>query len=156
MYLSFMNKVFYIILIILVATSCSVKPIDNYHGVAFLEAKQKKLLVNKSNKNDVIKILGAPSTKSILEDDLWIYIENRKSKSSLFKLGKNIVLTSNVLVLEIDKKGILTNKKFYNIDDQNKIDFNDDETKMSDKDSFVYGVLSSLKQKVESTKKNAK
>jgi len=141
-------------LVIFVATSCSVKPIDNYHGVAFLEKKQKKLSINKSNKNDIIKILGAPSTQSILEEDLWIYIENRKSKSSLLKLGKEIVLTSNILVLEIDKKGLLKNKRFYNIDDQNKINFNDDKTKMSDKDSFVYGVISSLKQKIDSPKRN--
>ena len=146
-----MYKISYLIL---VATSCSIKPIDNYHGVAFLEKKQKKLSINKSNKNDIIKILGAPSTESILEDDMWIYIENRKSKSSLLKLGKNIVLTSNVLVLEIDKKGILKNKKFYNIDDQNELDFNNNETAMSDKDSFVYGVISSLKQKIDSPKRN--
>ena len=152
MYLSFMKKLFYIIFIILVVASCSIKPIDNYHGVAFLEKKQKELLINKSNKNDIIKILGAPSTESILEDDLWIYIENRKSKSSLFKLGKEIVLTSNVLVLEIDKKGILKNKKFYNIDDQNKIKFSNNKTEISDKDSFVYGVISSLREKIDSPK----
>ena len=151
-----MYKLFYIIFIILVAASCSINPVDNYHGVAFLEKKQKKLSINKSNKNDIIKILGAPSTESILENDLWIYIENRKSKSSLFKLGKEIVLTNNVLVLEINKKGILKNKKFYDINDLNKIDFNKNETKMSDKDSFVYGVLSSLRQKIDSPKRNKK
>ena len=137
----------------MVATSCSVKPINNYHGIAFLEKKQKKLLVNKTNKNEIIKILGAPSTESILEDDLWIYIETRESKSSLFKLGKNIVLTNNILVLEIDKKGLLKEKKFYNIEDQNKLNFNKDSTQMSEKDSFVYGVMSSLKQKINSTKR---
>jgi outer membrane protein assembly factor BamE (lipoprotein component of BamABCDE complex) len=149
-----MIKVLYIFFIILVATSCSVKPIDNYHGVAFLEKKQKELLINKSNKNDIIKILGSPSTESILEDDLWIYIENRKSKSSILKLGKEIVLTSNVLVLEIDKKGILKSKKFFNIDDQNELSFNKTETATSDKDSFIYGVISSLKQKIDSPKRN--
>jgi len=145
----------YIVFIILVATSCSIKPIDDYHGVAFLEKKQKKLLINKTNKNDIIKILGAPSTKSILEDDLWIYIENRKSKSSLFKLGKSVVIASNVLVLEINNKGLLKNKKLYNLNDQNKINFTKDETKMSEKDSFVYGVISSLKQKIDSPKRNS-
>ena len=149
-----MIKVFYLTFIILIATSCSVKPINNYHGVAFLEKKQEKLLINKSNKNDIIKILGAPSTESILEDDLWIYIESQKSKSSLLKLGKDIVLTSNILVLEIDNKGILKNKKFYNIDDLNELSFNKNKTAMSDKDSFVYGVLSSLKQKIDSPKRN--
>ena len=149
-----MNKILYIFFIILVTTSCNVKPIDNYHGIAFLEKKQEALLINKSNKNDIIKILGSPSTQSILEDDLWIYIENRKTKSSILKLGKEIVLTSNVLVLEIDKKGILKSKKFFNIDDQNKIIFNKNETATSDKDSFVYGVISSLKQKIDSPKRN--
>jgi len=149
-----MNKILYTFFIILITTSCGLKPIDIYHGVAFLEKKQKELLINKSNKNDIIKILGSPSTKSILEDDLWIYIENRKSKSSLFKLGKEIILSSNVLVLEIDDKGILKNKKFYNIDDQNELKFSKNKTAMSDKDSFVYGVISSLKQKIDSPKRN--
>jgi outer membrane protein assembly factor BamE (lipoprotein component of BamABCDE complex) len=149
-----MKKAIYLFFVILIATSCSVKPVDNYHGVAFLEKKQEKLLINKSNKNDIIKILGAPSTESILEDDLWIYIENRKSKSTLLKLGKEIVLKNNVLVLEIDKRGILKNKKFYNIDDQNKVNFNEDKTKMNDKESFIYGVVSSLRQKIDSPKRN--
>jgi len=149
-----MNKTLYIFFIILVTTSCSVKPIDKYHGVAFLEKKQKELLINKSNKNDIIKILGSPSTESILEDDLWIYIENRKSKSSILKLGKEIVLTSNVLVLEIDKKGMLKNKKFYNIDDQNELLFSNNKTLMSEKDGFVYGVISSLRQKIDRPKRN--
>ena len=151
-----MNKILYTFFIILITTSCSLKPIDNYHGVAFLEKKQNELIINNSNKNDIIKILGAPSTQSILEDDVWIYIENRKSKSSLFKLGKEIVLTNNILVLEIDRKGILKNKEFYNIDDQNKLNFDNDVTAMSDKDSFIYGVVSSLRQKIDSPKKKSK
>ena len=151
-----MRKISYFIFVILIATSCSMKPVDNYHGVAFLEKKQKELSINKSNKNDIIKILGAPSTQSILEDDLWIYIENRKTKSSLFKFAKEVTLTNNVLVLEINSKGILKNKTFYNIDDQNDLKFNKNQTQKSDKDSFVYGVISSLKQKIDSPKRNKK
>ena len=147
-----MNKLLYIIFFILVATSCTIKPVDDFHGIIFLEEKQKKLSINKSNKNDIIKILGTPSTQSILEDDIWIYIENRKSKSSLLKLGKTIVTVNNVLVLEIDNRGILKNKKFYNIKDQNEIKFARDKTQMSDKDSFVYSVMSSLRQKIDSPK----
>ena len=138
---------------ILIATSCSMKPVDNFHGVSSLEKKQTKLSINKSNKNDIIKIIGAPSTKSIFDTDVWIYIENRKTKSSLLKLGKNLTLTNNVLVLEIDNKGILKDKKFYNIDDKNDIKFSKEKTKMSEKDSFVYGVFSSLNQKINSSKK---
>jgi outer membrane protein assembly factor BamE (lipoprotein component of BamABCDE complex) len=146
-------RILYIILIIFALTSCTLKPIDNYHGVTFLDKKQKKLLINNSNKNDIINILGPPSTESFFETDVWIYIENHKTKSSLLKLGENILITNNILVLEIDKKGILKDKKFYNIDDNNKIKFSDDGTKMSDKNSFVYGVVSSLRQKINSSKK---
>ena len=148
-----MNKALYIFFIILVTTSCTLKPIDNYHGVSFLEKKQKKLSINNSNKNDIISILGAPSTESYFETDVWIYIENRKTKSSILKLGKNVLITNNVLILEMDKKGILRDKKFYNIDDQNNIRFSKDTTKMSDKDSYIYGVISSLRQKINSSKK---
>ena len=150
-----MNKL-YIIFLFLILSNCSFKPVVKHHGVPSLEKKQKSLIINKTNKNDIIKILGAPSTESILEDNLWIYIENRKTKSSLLKLGKQVVLASNVLVLEIDKKGVLKNKKFYNINDTNNINFTKDETKMSDKDSFVYGVISSLRQKMNSPKRREK
>ena len=88
-----MIKPFYIIFIILIATSCSLNPDDKYHGVAFLEKKQEKLFINKSNKNDIIKLLGAPSTESILEDDLWIYIENRKSSFDRELLLRKIFLS---------------------------------------------------------------
>ena len=143
----------YIIFFILVATSCTIKSVDDFHGIIFLEEKQKKLSINKSNKNDIIKILGTPSTQSILEDEIWIYIENRKSKNSLLKLGKTIVTVNYVLVLEIDNRRILKNKKFYNIKDQNEINFARDKTQMSDKDSFVYSVMSSLRQKIDNPKK---
>ncbi len=138
----------------MIVTNCNLRTVDTYHGVSFLDKKQKKLLINKSNKNDIINVLGAPSTESLLQKNLWIYIENRKSKGSIFKLGKNKEIANNVLVLEIDKYGILKNKKFYNIEDQNKLVFNTDITKMSEKDSFVYGVISSLKQKIDSPKRN--
>ena len=148
-----MNKLLYLTLIIFIVTSCSIKPVDNFHGVAFLEKKQKKLSINKSNKNDIIKVLGAPSTESVFDDDLWIYIESRKSKSSLLKLGKEIIISNNVLVLEIDNKGVLKSKTFYNLNDINKINFNKNKTQMSDKDSFVYSVMSSLRQKINNSKK---
>jgi len=112
-----------------------------------------KLSINKSNKNDIIRILGAPSTRSIFKNDVWIYIESHKTKSSILKLGKYVVLTNNVLVLEINNKGILKDKKFYNVDDGNEIKFSKEETKMSDRDSFLYGVFSSLGQKINSSKK---
>jgi len=149
-----MKKLIYIIICSLIVGNCKIKPIEEYHGVTNLENKQKKLIISKSNTNDIIDILGPPSTKSLLTNNLWIYIENKKTKSSLLKLGKSRVKSNNVLVLEIDKFGILKDKKIYNKDDQNKILFTKNTTTMSEKDTFVYGVFSSLRQKIDSPKRN--
>ena len=149
-----MKKLIYIIICSLIVGNCKIKSIEQYHGVTNLEDKQKKLIISKSNKNDIIDTLGPPSTESLLTNNLWIYIENKKTKSSLFKLGKTRIEANNVLVLEIDRFGLLKNKKIYNKDDQNKILFTKDTTSMSERDSFVYGVFSSLRQKIDSPKRN--
>ena len=134
--------------------NCSLKGVDSNHGVAYLDQKNKKLMINKSNKNDIIDFLGPPSTTSLFDNDLWIYIERKSTKSSLFKLGKEKQLKNNVLVLEINTKGLLVNKKLYTLEDYNGIKFNESITNPSDKDSFVYGFISSLRQKIDSPKRN--
>ena len=145
-----MFKILYIIFLSIIVTNCSFKKVVKHHGVPFLEKKQTSLIINKSNKNDIIKILGPASTESILEDDIWIYIENRKTKSSLLKLGKELVITNNVLVLEIDKKGILKKKDFYNKDDMKDIEFDENATSINySKKSFIYNFLSSVRQKID-------
>ena len=111
-------------------------------------------MINKSNKNDIIDFLGPPSTTSSFDNDLWMYIERKSTKSSLFKLGKEKQLKNNVLVLEINTKGLLVNKKLYTLEDYNGIKFNESITNPSDKDSFVYGFISSLRQKIDSPKRN--
>ena len=63
----------------------------------------KKIQVNTTNKNDLIKIFGEPSTKSTFDTDVWIYIE-RKITNTHF-LGKRELIVNNVLVLEIDNRG---------------------------------------------------
>ena len=109
----------------------------------------KSLTVNKSNKNDIIVLLGPPSTKSKFDNDLWIYIERKKTRTTLLKFGKKKIFTNNVLLLEIDSKGLLAKKKLLDIDDMKEVKFIDDETDMSySKKSFVYDFLSSMRQKV--------
>ena len=94
-------------------------------------------------------MLGPPSTKSKFDNDLWIYIERKKTRTTLLKLGKKKIYVNNVLLLEIDNKGLLATKKLFNIEDMNKIKFVTDETEIAySKRSFVYDFLSSMRQKV--------
>ena len=130
--------------------SCSLNKVVLHHGVHNLKEKQSKLKINYTNKNDIIKLIGPPSTKSTFDNDVYIYIERKTSSSKLIKLGKKKLLTNNVLVLELDKSGILLSKKFYNKDDMNDINFDENETSINySKKSFIYNFLSSVRKKID-------
>ena len=96
----------------MIVTNCSFKKVVKHHGVSFLEKKQKKLVVNESNKNEIIDLLGNPSTRSKFNNDVWIYIERKQTQSRLKNLGRMKVYKNDVLVLEIDNYGILKKKDF--------------------------------------------
>ena len=139
-----------LILSIFLLSSCTLNKVVQHHGVHNLEFKQEKLKINKTNKNDIIEIIGPPSTKSTFDNDLYIYIERKTSGSKLIKMGKKKIIKNDVLVLEIDKKGILVDKKFYNKNDMNEIVFDEDETGVNySKRSFIYNFLTSLRQKID-------
>ena len=143
-----MNKL-YIFFLFLILSNCSLKPVIKHHGVPFLEKKQDSLVVNKSNKNDIRKILGAPSTKSKFDNDVWIYIERKQTQSQLKNLGKMRVFKNDVLVLEIDKYGILKKKEFYNKENMENIKLVEATTNSGfQRNSFIYDFMSSMRQKI--------
>tara|TARA_B100000963_G_scaffold2573_1_gene2026 strand:- start:428 stop:913 length:486 start_codon:yes stop_codon:yes gene_type:complete len=144
-----MFKILYIILLSFIVTNCSFKPVVKHHGVPFLDKKQKSLIVNKSNINDIKQILGNPSTKSKFDNDIWIYIERRQTQSKLKKLGKMKIYKNDILVLEINNYGVLKKKEFYNIDDMKNIKITKASTDDKfDRNSFIYDFMSSMRQKM--------
>ena len=116
-----MYKILYIILFCFILTNCTFKPVVKHHGVPFLEKKQTNLITDKSNINDIKRILGNPSTKSKFDNDVWIYIERKITNTHFF--GRRELIVNNVLVLEIDQRGLLAKIDFYNIDDMKKMLF---------------------------------
>ncbi len=131
-------------------SSCSLNKVVQKHGVNNLENKQTRLKINQSNRNDIISLIGPPSTKSTFDNDVYIYIERKTSGTKLSKLGKKRLITNNVLVLEINKKGLLVDKKFYNKDDMKNINFDEDITAVNkSQKSFIYNFLYSLRQKID-------
>ena len=142
-------KKLYFIIIFLFISNCSFNKAIKHHGVNLLEKKQEKLFIKKSNKNDIIQLLGPALTKSTFDNDIWIYIERKTTTKKLFKLAKKKILINNVLVLEIDKYGLLAKKDLYDLNDMNDLNFSKNETKIEfSKRSFVYDFLSSMKQKM--------
>ena len=144
-----MNKL-YIFFLFLILSNCSFKPVVKHHGVPSLEKKQKSLIIQKTNKNDIIKILGIPSTTSKFDNDVWIYIERKQTQSRLKNLGQMKIFKNNVLVLEIDDNGVLNKKKFYNKDDMENIKISEATTQSGfKKNSFIYEFMSSMRQKID-------
>ena len=144
-----MIKILYIILLSLIVANCSFKKVVKHHGVPFLEKKQSSLIVNKTNKNDIKKILGNPSAKSKFDNDVWIYIERKQTQSELKNLGKMKIYKNDVLVLEIDNYGILKKKEFYNKNDMEKIKIVEATTESGFKrNTFIYDFMSSMRQKI--------
>ena len=145
----------YIIFIIFLFTlSCSVNKVKNSHGVLGLEKKFNQIEVNKTNTNDIINLFGPPSTKSSFDNNIWIYIERKKTNSSIFKLGTKKIVKNNVAVLEINNSGLLKKKEIYDINNMKKYKFTEETTKTNyEKDSYIYNVLTSLRQKINAPTK---
>ena len=114
-----------------------------------MKIKQEKLTVYQNNTNDIQNLLGPPSTKSTFDNDIWIFIEREMTNQRLMKLGKEKLLTNNILILEIDTKGLLVKKEFYDINKMNDLKISSLNTKNKYlKNSFVYDFLSSMRQKI--------
>ena len=142
------------IVLFIILTSCQLQEPTKNHGIVFLENRSKQLIINKTNKNDVIKIIGQPHSKSINDDNIWIYLERTLGKGKYHKLGQHVLKKNNTLVLKFDEIGILKSKKIYDKNNTNKIAFSKKETKNElSKGSFVEAFLSSLKQKMYGNRK---
>lgn len=115
----------------------------------YLENRQVLLKVNISNKNDVLQMLGQPHSKSIKEKNTWIYIERTKTKGKMHKLGKDVLVNNNVLVVKFDKYGVLQEKLFYDKNDMKDYKFAKAETENEiNRGSFIQSFLQSLRQKM--------
>ena len=143
------HKNFYLLPFFIILIACQFQEPLKTHGIIYLENRSQKVIVNKSNKNDIIRIFGQPQATSQNEEDTWIYFERILTKGKYHKLGRHIVKENNVLVLEFNKFGIIKNKKLYTKEDINKIAFLEKKTenKLSQK-SFVESFLQSVRQKM--------
>ena len=148
------KNIFILILFLTFIYGCQRNEVIKTHGLAYLNKREKLIIVNKTNKNDTISILGQPSTKGMVDDNLWIYIERTRTRGKLLKLGRNYLKKNNVLVLEFDKYGILQKKDFFNREDMKKIKFAKDVTENElRKENFIYSFLSSVRQKMLTKRK---
>ena len=144
----------FLYLALIFITSSSTNKVVSNHGISFIDIKSKQLVENKSNKNDIIQILGPPSIKSEFDENIWIYIERKKTSTTVFTLGKRKIEKNNALIVQINDNGLLEEKTLINLDNMNDLKFSKKETKSNyTKDSYIYNVLTSLREKINSPTK---
>ena len=137
------------IFIFLITLNCSTNKVSKNHGFKSLETKFEKIKVNRDNKNDIIKFIGPPSTKSDFNENKWFYIERRKTNLDIKKLGKKTIEINNILIVEFNEIGILMDKRFLNKDNMNDVKYVKTITQKDFKKSnFLFNLFSSFREKM--------
>ena len=146
---------FFLIILLLFIVNCSANKVSNNHGYISLQAKFDKITINKTNKNDILKIIGPPSSTSNFDKNKWFYIQTKKENQSLFKLGIKKIQKNNVLVVTFNNKGILEEKKMLNVSDMKNVKYVKNVTEKEYKqNNTIYKILSSLREKANASVRN--
>ena len=142
-------KILILLTFFLLFANCTNKLAIDHHGVHKLNIKQEKLFPSETNKNDIIKILGPPSTVSFFDNEILFFIERKETNGSIMELGRRKIITNNVLIVEINKYGLLEKKTFYDLTKMQEIKISKNTTEVNyQKDTFIYDFLSSMRQKI--------
>ena len=147
-------RIYPFIILFFFIINCSSNKVTNYHGIKSLESKFNKIQVNFTNKNDLIDLIGPPSSISDFNKNKWFYFENLKTNQSLFKLGNKKMVKNNVLIVELNQKGLIVNKQIFDINNMNDLKYLQASTEKEFKqDNFVYNLFSSLREKINAPSK---
>ena len=146
---------FFLILLFLFTLNCATNKVSNNHGFNSLNTKYEKIIINNINKNDIIDIIGPPSSISEFDNNKWLYIERKKVNQSIFKLGIKKIDINNILVVQFSNIGILEKKKLLNLNDMNDVKYVKNITEKEFSQSTVMtGLLTSLREKINAPVKN--
>ena len=146
---------FIIIIIFLFIVNCSGNKVSNFHGSKQLETKFRVIKVNITNKNDLVRLIGPPSSISDFDNNKWFYIERLKTNQSLIKLGNQKIEKNNVLIVQLDNFGIVKEKKLLDLENMKDVKYLNTTTEKDFKnENILYDVFSSLREKINAPSKN--
>ena len=146
---------FLLLILFLLTVSCSSNKVSNNHGFISLQTKYEKIIISKTNKNDVLKVIGPPSSVSNFDKNKWFYIERVKTNQSLFKLGIKKINKNNILVIKFNNKGLLVDKKLYDLNDMNDVNYVKNITEKEFKQNdLLFKIFSSIREKANAPARN--
>ena len=137
--------------------NCKGNKVSNYHGNKLLDKKYNIIQVNKTNKNDLLQLIGPPSSISDFNENKWFYIERLKTNQSIIKLGNQVLKKNNVLIVEFNKMGIIKNKEILNLENMNDLKYLKKTTEKDFKqDNVIYNIFTSLREKINAPARTRK
>ena len=149
-------KYIFIILFVFIV-NCKGNKVSNYHGNKLLDKKYEIIKVNSTNKNDLLKLIGPPSTMSDFDENKWFYIERLKTNQSIIKLGNQVIKKNNVLIVEFNMMGVVKNKEILNLENMNDLKYLKQTTEKEFKqDNVIYNIFTSLREKINAPARKRK
>jgi len=70
----------FIIIFFIFIINCSGNKVSNYHGSKILDDKFNKIEINQTNKNDLVKLIGPPSTTSDFDKNINVEIYEKSNQ----------------------------------------------------------------------------
>ncbi len=95
-------------IILLLLAGCADQKIVRGHILR--ESVLEQVYLGDSNKQDVLRLLGTPTTVSTFDTDVWYYIGQRKTKAGFLPPETNAV---EVHVVRFDENGIAQEMDYY-------------------------------------------
>ena len=118
-YLKIILKIIFAILFFQL-NSCGLKVVENHGQIYEKNTNFKEFQVGKTTKNEIVQLLGSPSTTSNFDDEQsWIYISSQ-FKKFVFLDGSNT--DQKILILSFNQN-TLKNKELLSKNDINNIEY---------------------------------
>ena len=118
-YLKIILKIIFAILFFQL-NSCGLKVVENHGQIYEKNTNFKEFQVGKTTKNEIVQLLGSPSTTSNFDDEQsWIYISS-EFKKFVFLDGSNT--DQKILILSFNQN-TLKNKELLSKNDINNIKY---------------------------------
>ena len=118
-YLKIILKIIFAILFFQL-NSCGLKVVENHGQIYEKNINFKELQVGKTTKNEIVELLGSPSTTSNFDNEQsWIYISS-EFKKFIFLDGSNT--DQKILILSFNQN-TLKNKELLSKNDINNIEY---------------------------------
>lgn len=140
-----MKLVYKALLLIIALSSCT--KINELHGIDNLKNKANNLVINQSNSNDVLNVIGPPQHKDVVNKNIWFYTEIKHTQT---KLGSKEIIENNILKIEFDDLGVLKELTFLDKRNMEKIIFSKEKTEtLYRSDSALQNFLSTVRERVK-------